>query len=273
MVSQRPGNGASGVPLTSSVVVYVNEPLNTSTVANAFHVSQNGVLAQGTVNVRDNGQTLEFVPAAPWANNALIQVFLDSTALDVDGSAVNAYQGSFRTVPDTTTTSPSLVSISPVNGATGIALNAVVEWQYNEPLNPNTVNTNTVLLQNGNTGQFVAGTVSLDASGTLIRFVSTVPLAANVRYFPETTQALQGTNGLTQGFTTFTSFVTGTTTDTVPPIVTLVSPPDGFPGVPVNGDIHVRFNEPINPLTVKAEVGRRWWPAVSASATTTRKWC
>jgi hypothetical protein len=252
VIGQRPGNGASGVPLNTSVVLFVNEPLNVGTVANAMHTSQNGNLAPGTITTRNNGQTIEFIPTSPWQNNALIQVLLDNTALDVDGSPINSYQGSFRTAADTTTVAPSLVSISPANGASGIAENPVVELQYNEPLNPATVNTNTVLLQNGNTGQNVAGTVTLDASGMFIRFVPAAPLTANVRYFPETTQAIQGVNGLVQGFTTFNSFVTGTTTDTVPPVVTLVSPPDGFVGVPVNGDIHVRFNEVINPLTANA---------------------
>ena len=253
VVTQRPGNGATGVPQNSSVVLYVNETLNTSTVAGALHVSQNGVLTPGTLTVRDNGQTIQFVPSTPWQKNAFIQVFLDSTALDSDGNTVNSYQGSFRTVVDTTTIPPLIVSVSPLNNGTNFApLNPVVEWQYNEPLNPNTVNTNTVLLQNNNTGQFVAGTVTLDASGTFIRFVPNVPLAANGSYSMQTTAAISGTNGLLQPGLTSSSFRTGTASDTTPPVVTLVSPPDGFSGVPVNALVHVRFNEPINPLTVSA---------------------
>ncbi|MGH3846549.1 MAG: Ig-like domain-containing protein [Pseudonocardiaceae bacterium] len=254
VVAQRPGNGASGVPLASSVVVYVNEPLDPATVQNALHVSQNGVLVTGTVTVKDNGQTVEFQPAGPWLNNALVQVFLDSTALDVDGSPVNSYQGSFRTEVDTTTIAPAPVSLSPANGATNIPDNAVIELAYNEPLNPNSVNVNTVLVRQNVCCTFpaVAGTITLDATGRLIRFVPTVPLAAGSSYLAQTTTGIQGTNGLTQTFTSSTSFTTGAVQDTMPPVVTLVSPPDGAVGVPVNADIHVRFNEAINPLTVNA---------------------
>jgi methionine-rich copper-binding protein CopC len=253
VVTQRPGNGATGVAQNSSVVLYVNEPLNTATVGGALHISQNGVLATGTLTVRDNGQTIQFVPATPWQKNAFIQVFLDSTALDSDGQSITSYQGSFRTVVDTSSITPQIVSVSPLNTGSNFApLNPVVEWQYNEPLNPNTVNTNTVLLQNNNTGQFVAGTVTLDASGTFIRFVPNVPLAANGSYSMQTTGAISGTNGLLQPGLTSSSFRTGTAGDTTPPVVTLVSPPDGFSGVPVNALVHVRFNEPINPLTVSA---------------------
>src|SRR6185312_8785382 len=93
---------------------------------------------------------------------------------------------------------------------------------------------------------------TLDASGTFIRFVPNVPLAANGSYSMQTTGAISGTNGLLQPGLTSSSFRTGTASDTTPPVVTLVSPPDGFSGVPVNALVHVRFNEPINPLTVSA---------------------
>ena len=136
VIGQRPGNGAAGVSLNSSVVLFVNEPLNVNTIANAVHLSQNGTLTPGTVTTRDNGQTIEFVPASPWQNNALVQVLLDGTALDLDGATVNSYQGSFRSIPDTTNTTPSLVSTSPVNGVSGIAENAIVDLLYNEPLDP-----------------------------------------------------------------------------------------------------------------------------------------
>ena len=165
----------------------MNEALDATTVNQAFHVSQNGVLAQGTVKLSGSGQILEFTPAAPWQNNALIQVFLDSTALDVDGSAVNSYQGSFRTAVDTTTVAPQPVALSPFNGATGVPENTVIEVKYNEALNPNSVNANTVLLQQDfGSFAFVAGTVTLDQTGTIVRFTPNAPLAANSVYLVET---------------------------------------------------------------------------------------
>jgi len=251
---QRPANGATGVPLTSSVVLYVNEALDPASAASAFHVSQNGVLAQGTVQVSGSGQILRFTPAAPWQNNALIQVFLETSALDVDGSPVNAYQGSFRTVVDTTTVAPSVVRVSPFNGAGSVPRNAAIELQFNEPLNPNSVNVNTVLLRENFCCNFalVAGAVSLDATGTIVRIVPNAPLTANNSYFFQTTTGIQGVNGLAQSFNNGFSFTTGAATDTAGPVVTLISPPDGANNVPVNADVHVRFNEPLNPLRVNA---------------------
>lgn len=68
VVGQRPGSGAGGVSVSSSIVLYVNEPLNPGSVGGALHVAQNGTLMAGTVTVRDNGQTIEFVPVTPWQN-------------------------------------------------------------------------------------------------------------------------------------------------------------------------------------------------------------
>jgi hypothetical protein len=249
VVGQRPGFGAIATNLNTSVVLFVNEPLNASTVPGALHISQNGILADGQVTVKDNGQTIEFAPAVPWQNNALIQIFLDGTALDADGSPINGYQALFQTIRDTSTIPPSIVSLSPP--FCPIPLNAVFELQYNEPLDASFVNANTVMLSGGNVP--VTGTLTLDPSLTRIRFVPSAPLQPGTFYVLSTTAAIQGTNGLSQGFATTNFFQTGTATDTVPPVVTLVAPPDGSQNVPVNADIHVQFNEPVNPLTVNAD--------------------
>src|SRR5262249_15750906 len=93
VINQRPGNGATGGPVTSGVTLIGNKSLNAATVQNAVHVSQNGQLVAGTVTVTNNGQTVQFVPTLPFQNSALIQMFLDSTARDTAGNTMNAYQG------------------------------------------------------------------------------------------------------------------------------------------------------------------------------------
>jgi large repetitive protein len=265
VVAQRPGNGASNVSLTSSVVLFVSKPLDLATVQDEVHVAQNGALVDGTLQVKDQGQTIEFVPAAPWQNGALIQVFFGdvssfgggigvpeftaATAVPPAPANLASYQGFFTTVPDNTAVPPALIATSP-DGSIPVPVNAVLDLQFNEPLNPNTVNANTVALQNSATGQFAAGTLNLNANGTIVHFQPTLPLAPNTAYSIQTTTGIQGLNGLPQNFATVNVFTTSTATDSVPPVVTLVSPPDGTPNVPVNADIHVRFSEPIDLLTV-----------------------
>ena len=125
VVGQRPGNGASGVAAAIPLVLFLNERLDPATAAGALHVSQNGAVVDGTVTVGGDGQVLQFEPAAPWTGNALIQVFLDGSATDLNGNSVNPYQSSFRTAPDPVTAAPVVTATSPSYGAT-VPLNVAI---------------------------------------------------------------------------------------------------------------------------------------------------
>lgn len=238
------------MPVNTAVILYVNEPMNTSTISGALHISQNGVLVNGTTQVTDSGQVIQFTPSTPFQNNALVQVFLDSTALDTDGNSLTSYQGSFSTAEDTTTTGPFIVNTNPTNFS-GIPTNVVMDLGFNETLNPSTVNTTTVSLMQGST--VIPSTVSLVGGGTIVQITPNSLLAANTAYTLQLTTGLQGTNGLpdtTDAPGTVLSFTTGAGTDTISPTVVLVSPPDGSTNVGDNANIRVRFSKAINPLTV-----------------------
>ncbi len=249
VISQRPMKGAQGVPLNSNVVLYVNEPMNASTISGALHITQNGVAVSGTTQVTDSGQVILFTPSVPFQNNAFVQVFLDSTALDVDGSSLANYQGSFNTAVDTSTTAPNVVNTNPTGGS-GVPTNVVIDVGFDQALNASTVNTTTVsLLQGGSTVVPIA--VSLVGGGTIIQITPSGFLAANTSYTVQLATGLQGVNGHALQFTgTYLSFTTGAGTDTVNPTVLLVSPPNGAGNVGDNANIRVRFSEAINQLTV-----------------------
>jgi len=252
VVAQRPGNGATGVPVNSSVVLYVNEGMNAGTVQGALHVSQNGVLASGTTQVSDNGQVVVFTPSVPWQNGALVQVFMDGTAQDVDGNSLSSYQGSFRTAVDTTTVTPSVVSVSP-QCCTPVATNVVIDVGFNETLNAATVNSTTVSLIADVCCNFPAipSTVNLLNGGTVVQITPSAPLQASTFYFVQINSGLQGANGLAFPFTQDVLFFeTGAAVDTVAPTVISVSPPNGSVKVGDNAQIRVVFSKPVNPLTV-----------------------
>jgi hypothetical protein len=248
VIGQRPANGASGVATNAKVVLYVSEPMNQSTVPGAFHVSQNGVLVSGQVQLTDSGQTIQFTPSVPFQNSALIQVFLDSTAFDADGNSLTSYQASFRTVQDLTTVAPSIVNTNPLNTG-GIPTNVVIGLGFNEALNPTTVNTTTVSLMQVST--VVPATVSLVGGGTMVQITPNAPLAANTSYSVQLTTGLLGANGMPDSAApgSVLSFTTGSGTDTVNPTA-LISPPNSAVNVGNNANIRVRFSKAINPLTV-----------------------
>ena len=252
VVTQRPGNGATGVALGTSVVLYVNEPLDVATIPGALLVSQNGLLVTGTTSVTGQGRTIEFVPDVPWVHEALVEVFLTTAARDVAGNALRNHQASFRTVVDTNTLAPAVVRTYPVSFGTNVPRNGVIEMEFTEPLDPTTVNETTVLL-NENLFQApqIPRTVTLERGGRVIRIVPTVLLTGDLFHLATITNDIRDLNGVGPVFTTFRRFFTpGTQEDTTPPTVVAVTPPDGAVDVGVNANVRVRFDEPINPLTV-----------------------
>jgi YD repeat-containing protein len=253
VTSQRPYAGASSVPLNTTVVLYVNEAMNTTTIPGALHILQNRLTVNGTVQATDNGQTIQFTPSVPFLNNAQVQVFLDTTAQDVDGNNLGGvWQGSFTTVADTSTIAPAMVSTNPANQAPAVATNVVIYIGFNETLNSGTVNsTNVYLTQSTNNGPIIGSTPSLLAGGTVITLTPNTTLTANTPYFYHVTSGLQGTNG--QPFSTNSwSFTTGAGTDLVAPTINTLSPPNGSSNVGNNPFVRVLFSKPINPLTVNA---------------------
>ena len=248
VVSQRPGNGATGVLTTASpVTLFVNKPLNASTItANTVHVTQNGQLVSGTLAVVGNGQAIEFTPSTSWTYGSLVQVFLDATTLDTNGNTVTAYKGSFTVLSDPATTTPTLVNYSPMSGATGVPINVVPDAQYSQALDPSTVTAANVYLYGG--GKTVAAQLSLDATGTIIHLTPSTALAANT-YYSLTLNHLKGANGTSVSYQGY-SFTTGVVSAATAPTVVTVSPANKLSNVPLNANIGVIFSGVIDPLSV-----------------------
>ncbi|MCI0718311.1 MAG: Ig-like domain-containing protein, partial [Acidobacteria bacterium] len=248
VVSQRPGNGATNVALDARVVLYVNEPLDETTVAGSMHISQNGTLVSGTTQVVGNGQTIEFIPDLPWQHGALVQIIVDSAVRDRAGNALQTYQGSFRIVADPRTTAPFIVNTSP-GSIIGVPLNAIIEIEFNEPLDPSTVNTSAVNLRQGTTPLSIS--VSLVREGRVIRIVPAQLLAANTTFIYQVVPSLvRDLDGVAWNSFFAHAFTTSDREATTRPSVVSVSPSDGATDIPINANISVRFDAPVNPLTV-----------------------
>ena len=140
--------------------------------------------------------------------------------------------------------------VSPSNHG-AVLLNPVIELEYNEPLDPTTVNSTTVSLRE-NTGNqpLIPSTVSLVRGGRFIRLVPNAPLAPNTGYFYQVSTAIRDLDGMAPTFAFFNFFNTNNVSDNTAPQVLAVSPFDGANEVGINAQIRVRFNEPINPLSI-----------------------
>jgi RHS repeat-associated protein len=249
LVSQRPAAGATGVPLNDSVVLYFSLPMNTESVIGALHVAMNGVLVPGTTQVSENGQVVQFMPSSPFPNGQVVQVFIDGTAQSSNGVNMNAYQSSFTTVANLSTTPASQIASNPAYGIGNVPTNVVMDMQFNMPLNPATLTDTSVLCYQN--GTWFQNAISLIDGGTIIQVAPRSPLPPNTPVQCYASTSLVGTNGIAS-YGGGLQLTTGSGPDTVVPTIVTTSPPNGLTNVGDNANIRLVFSKPINPLTINS---------------------
>ena len=257
VTGERPGSNASSVPANSPIVLFVNEALNPSTVNGALNVSQNGALVAGTINLSGNNQVVEFTPSAAFTAGAYVQVFFSSAATDTFGNALYNFQYAFTVAPNLSSVAPVVTATVPFNGAgngtTGVPTNSPIDIEFSKPIDATTVNTtNFVLAFCGTNGQVVGTTVTL-RTPNIVRIKPNSVLFSNFTspgYCYYVSTAVKDTNGNALANSLSNYFYTGSGKDTAQPQVTSITPPNATTNIGTNAPVQVRFNKPINVLTV-----------------------
>jgi hypothetical protein len=144
---------------------------------------------------------------------------------------------------------PMVIAETPLAGAAGVATNkTVINATFNEA----------VAAFSGSAGFTVtctapcvnvAGTATLDATGTIATFTLTPGTA--LAPFTLYTATVTGASGTASGLALASPFVWQFTTDVVPPPPTViaVAPLDNAVGVPLNDSVTAEFDEPMAPIT------------------------
>jgi hypothetical protein len=258
VVTQRPGNGATGVPPTAPITMFTSgSPLDPATVtSSSLRISQNGVLVSGAIAVTGNNQAIQFTPGSNFNFGAVVQIYMDTTVADMNGVPLSAvYNSSFTIAPDPATTGPSPVAANPnpQYNATNVFTNVIPQVAFDQPLLLSTVNGTTVtLLLNNSPATSVVGSVTL-LNNNVVQFKPSAALAASSTYYLNL-NGVTNTQGraLAQGNGYYMYFTTGTTGNLIAPTITAVGPPDASTGVGENGLAVITFSSPIDPIMVNS---------------------
>src|SRR5208337_4596220 len=128
-------HGATNVPANTVVTLFTSMAMNAGTVTGALHVTDNGVLVSGAVQLFSNAQAIEFTPAASFNAGDLIQVYLDSSALSASNVPLSSFSGQFTVAGSLTNTTATVQAVNPFNGATNVPLNTnPIQVEYNQAL-------------------------------------------------------------------------------------------------------------------------------------------
>ncbi|MEO8102392.1 MAG: Ig-like domain-containing protein, partial [Betaproteobacteria bacterium] len=183
-----------------------------------------------------------------WAERSpgigLTGVVWDGTKF-VSAGTYGLIQTSSVVVAPADTLPPAVVTISPANGATGVAVNSSIAATFTEAMNPATISPSTFTLNNG-----VTGTVTY--SGNTATLTPSASLAYSTTYTATITAGVTDLAGNALTAAVSWSFTTAAAPDTTPPTVSSVSPLDGATGVAVTAAITATFSEPVNASTINA---------------------
>ena len=251
VISMRPGNGATNVSASTVVTLFVNAPMNTSTIAGALNVTDNGVPVSGSVQVFSNGQAIEFKPATAFNPGDLIQVFLSPAALSSTNAPVSSFSGSFTLAGSIATTAAVVTAVNPLPGA-NVPLNAVIQVQYNQPLLASTVTCN------GELGsvrfyEYVTGTAltpTCTVSGGVITIAPTALVAGSqYQVYVDWNTNVTNIDGVAVQQYSY-NFTAGMAADAVAPTIISEAPTNHANNIGTNAALSVSFSKPINPLSV-----------------------
>jgi len=253
VIAMRPGNGATNVPANTLVTLFTNAAMNPGTITGALHVTDNGVLVSGAVQLFSNAQAIQFTPGNAFNAGDLIQVYLDSSALSANNVALSSFSGQFTIAGSPANTTATVQAINPFNGATNAPLNTVVQVEYNQALTPGSVtctgNTGSVRLYEFATN--TALTPNCSVSGGTITITPTSNLLSGSQYQVYVDYAFNVTNidGLpVQAFAY--NFTAGTAVDNAKPTIISQAPTDNATNIGTNTSVAVNFNKAINPVSV-----------------------
>ncbi len=246
--STNPVNGATGTAVNGSVSATFSEAMNAGTITGStFTLMQGATPVAG--NVSYAGTTATFIPSANLAYSTTYTASVTTGVMDLAGNALAAdYTWTFTTGPAPDITPPTVSITSPVDGATGVAVNTSVSATFSEAMNAGTITTATITLKQGATP--VAGTVNY--AGTTATFTPSASLAFNTVYTATVTTGVTDLAGNPLSSDYAWTFTTGPAPDTTPPTVSSTSPLNGATGTAVNGTVSADFSETMNAGTITA---------------------
>jgi len=246
VASTSPVSGATAVPVSSVVSATFSETLKASTVTTAtFNLKQGTTSIPGTVTL--SGTTATFRPTSALAGSTTYTATATTGVQDAAGNTLaQPYSWSFTTAAAADGTPPAVSSVSPPDGATGVAVNASATATFSEPIDPLTATTATFSLKNGSAT--VAGAVS--TSGGIATFRPTLALASSTTYTATLATGIKDLAGNALASAYSWTFTTGAAADTAPPTVTGTSPAVNATGIPATTAVTATFSEKLDAATV-----------------------
>ncbi len=144
-----PANTATNIGIDALIIVTFTEPVDSTSVNDTTFSINNGVSGSYSFN----GNTIYLTPSASMAYLTTYTCRLTTGITDSVGNHLPAnVTWTFTTEPDPATTSPTIISVSPINNAVNVYGDVVINATFSKEMNAATITNSSFSLNNGATG-------------------------------------------------------------------------------------------------------------------------
>ena len=241
LVGRKAVSAAELAIRTTIVTAKFNKKIDPRTInENSFTVTGTSTVVAGTVTYSDADSTATFTASSKFADNTTFTARVTTAVKDLMGNALQAdYVWVFSTGA---TILPVVVTTSPLNLATNVALNKTITATFSVPMDQSTITGTTFTLKNGTTP--VLGLVS--GLGNNVSFIPTLSLSPLTVYTAKITTAAKNMDGSSIAKDTTWTFTTG---DVIPKILT-TDPTKLATNVALNKSVTATFSAAMSSTTL-----------------------
>ena len=258
------------MPINQALSATFSVAMNAATIdSTTFTLSgPGGVALTGAVTYVAAGSIATFTPIANLAPGTLYTATITAGATNLEGVALASnHVWTFTTAATVVLTPPTVTSTIPVNGATGVALNQIVNATFSVPMDPTTIDSTTFTLT-GPGSTSVPGLVAYAAVGNTLTFIPTANLAPDTLYTATIGTGVENLAGTPLAADYVWTFTTGAAVVVTPPQVLSTGPANAATGVSLNQPVSATFSEAMNALTITTGTFQLSGPAATAIAGT-----
>ena len=247
VISMMPSNNATGIGPNNPVTVTFSKPMNPTTLQNTnVAMFIGGSLYTQSFYTSFDSTTLSFnVGNMPY--NTTFSVVITPNVTDLAGNHLAAqYVGTFTTAPQPVIARPTITSMRPVSGSTGVDPSSAITFYLSAPLNTATVPGAVKISQNG---VLITGNITYQSNNQVVVFQPGSPLQAGANIQSWFTSAALDTSG-NSVLDYMASFTVAPDYSAVAPVILSTSPTQYSSGNLRNSIVEVKFSKPMDPSTV-----------------------
>jgi len=247
ILSLAPPNLAANIGTNALVSANFNKAINPISVTGSTIALSGGSTTEmpSSIAFTPDYKRVTITPQAPLPASTQMAIAINGVTSQA-GVSVASQTTHFTTVAGPDFAAPQVIESSVQSGQT-VGTNAVFAMQFNEPIDPGSVNpggvTTDVFLYDY-TPSYVATNVSFSADLTTVFLAPQAALTVGHQLEVCSYYITDLSGNPQQNFCV--GFYAGTGVDTTGPVVQRVNPPSGFTGVGTNTPVDILFNEPIS---------------------------